>query len=180
MAPGDTTIGSRPSSAVVCPDFAASCDIPIDRACVGARGSTPRRRHRKRCRRLRGAKHTNDAIESGQLGPGRSRGPGRFGSGRSWRPYRCSKSPPPSFRRTARSGVRHAAISISEVNDRRYCELYPRLWAAGATRQPVRFSARLSSTGVYPNHNRADYEKRDQRAQCDAPFHLFVRNKFRL
>ena len=67
---------------------------------------------------------------------------------------------------------------ICEAGDRRYCELYPRLWAAGATRQAVRFSARLSSTGVYPNHNRADYEKRDQRAQCDAHLHLFVRNKF--
>jgi hypothetical protein len=40
--------------------------------------------------------------------------------------------------------------------------------------------ARLSSTGVYPNHNRADYEKRDQRAQYNEHVHLFVRNKFRL
>ena len=64
MVPGDTTVGSRPSSGIVCPDSAASFDIPIDRACVGARQSTPRRYHRKRCRRLRGAKHTNDAIHS--------------------------------------------------------------------------------------------------------------------
>jgi len=38
----------------------------------------------------------------------------------------------------------------------------------------------LSSTGVYPNHNRGDCEKRDQRAQRNVQVHLFVRNKFRL
>ena len=66
---------------------------------------------------------------------------------------------------------------ISEVDDRRYCELYP---TARRGDSAVALTRALSSTGVYPNHNRADYEKRDQRAQYNEHVHLFVRNKFRL
>jgi len=40
--------------------------------------------------------------------------------------------------------------------------------------------SRISSTGVYPNHDRGDGEKRDQLAQRNEHVHLFVRNKFRL
>ena len=36
----------------------------------------------------------------------------------------------------------------------------------------------LSSSGVYPNRNRADCENRDQHTQCSERVHLFVRNRF--
>ena len=37
LNPRDLFAAQSTSSAIVCPDFAASFDIPIDRACVGAR-----------------------------------------------------------------------------------------------------------------------------------------------
>ena len=50
---------------------------------------------------------------------------------------------------------------ISNADDQRYCELYP-----------TDLDPPLSSTGVYPNHNRADCENRDQHAQCSERVHL--------
>ena len=63
------------------PHYPAQFDIPTAALCRRPDSQPPGDATRERHRRLQGAKHTSDAIQSGQLGPGRSR---RLWSVRVW------------------------------------------------------------------------------------------------